>query len=332
MFNLTSQTYLLLIITVLINFLFFLNFRKLNYFFNFYDYPQKKRKIHKIKTSLLGGSIFFICLNIYFLFDYIYFKKFINFSYISLILSFSLIFIIGIIDDKKDLKALIKSICFIFIILLSVIPNENLVIQNLKFSFLENDIVLNNFSFFFTVFCIFLFINAFNMYDGINGQAGLYLIIFFSYFFYRGILNEMSLFLIICGIFFIYLNLKNKLFLGDNGSLLISLLISIVVIKSYNENLIKSCDEIFILMMLPGIDMARLFIERILKKKNPLSADGNHLHHILLKKFRLNNVILINLSLVLIPLICYILGIESIIIISLFLILYLFIFIKLKIN
>ena len=142
----------------------------------------------------------------------------------------------------------------------------------------------------------------------------------------------MSLFLIICGIFFIYLNLKNKLFLGDNGSLLISLLISIVVIKSYNENLIKNCDEIFILMMLPGIDMARLFIERILKKKNPLSADGNHLHHILLKKFRLNNVILINLSLVLIPLICYILGIESIIIISLFLILYLFIFIKLKIN
>ena len=183
MFNLTSQTYLLLIITVLINFLFLLNFRKLNYFFNFYDYPQKKRKIHKIKTSLLGGSIFFICLNIYFLFDYIYFKKFINFSYISLILSFSLIFIIGIIDDKKDLKALIKSICFIFIILLSVIHNENLVIQNLKFSFLENDIVLNNFSFFFTVFCIFLFINAFNMYDGINGQAGLYLIIFFSYFF-----------------------------------------------------------------------------------------------------------------------------------------------------
>ena len=32
-------------------------------------------------------------------------------------------------------------------------------------------------------------------------------------------------------------------------------------------------------MMLPGIDMLRLFLERILKK-NPFKGDRNHLHHL----------------------------------------------------
>ena len=262
-----TQSYILLTIIIALNLFFLMNLDRLNNIFNFYDYPIKKRKIHKIKISLLGGSIFFISLNIYFLFDYFYFKNFINFSYISLFLSFGIIFIIGIIDDKKDIKAFIKSTFFILIILISILPNENLIIRDLKFSFFKNEINLNNYSYFFTILCIYLFINSFNMYDGINGQAGLYIIIIFSYLFYKGILNEMSLLFLICAIFFLYLNLKNKIFLGDNGSLLISFLISLVVIKSYNENIINYCDEIFILMMLPGIDMARLFIERISKTK-----------------------------------------------------------------
>jgi len=325
-----NQLYLLLVTTIAINLIFFLNLDRLNHFFNFYDYPEKKRKIHKSKTSLLGGSIFFVCLNIYFIFDYYYFKKFINFSYISIFLSITLIFIIGVIDDKKDIKAFIKSIFFILIILVFIFPNENLVIQNLRFSFLENEINLGNLSIYFTILCIFLFVNSFNMYDGINGQAGLYIITIFSYFFYKGILNEMSLSLIICTILFLYLNLKNKIFLGDNGSLLVSLLISVVVIKSYNENLIINCDEIFILMMMPGIDMARLFIERGLKKKNPLTADGNHFHHILLKRFKLNYVLLINFTLILVPIIAYLIDISSPKIIISFLIIYLFMYIKLK--
>ena len=325
-----TQSYILLTIIIALNLFFLMNLDRLNNIFNFYDYPIKKRKIHKKKTSLLGGSIFFISLNIYFLFDYFYFKNFINFSYISLFLSFGIIFIIGIIDDKKDIKAFIKSTFFILIILISILPNENLIIRDLKFSFFKNEINLNNYSYFFTILCIYLFINSFNMYDGINGQAGLYIIIIFSYLFYKGILNEMSLLFLICAIFFLYLNLKNKIFLGDNGSLLISFLISLVVIKSYNENIINYCDEIFILMMLPGIDMARLFIERISKKKNPLIADGNHFHHILLKKYKLNYALLINLILILTPILALLIGISSFKIIISFILIYFFMLIKLK--
>ena len=38
-------------------------------------------------------------------------------------------------------------------------------------------------------------------------------------------------------------------------------------------------------MAIPGIDMLRLFIVRLINKKNPFKGDNNHLHHILNKSF-----------------------------------------------
>ena len=71
--------------------------------------------------------------------------------------------------------------------------------------------------------------------------------------------------------------------MGDGGCYILSFIISLFVIGLYNEGNIKS-DQIFLLMLIPGIDMFRLFLVRIYNKKNPFSADKNHLHHILLKK------------------------------------------------
>ena len=45
--------------------------------------------------------------------------------------------------------------------------------------------------------------------------------------------------------------------------------------------------------MLPGLDMLRLFIERIFKKKDPFDGDKNHLHHYLIKKNSLKKTLLI---------------------------------------
>ena len=36
-----------------------------------------------------------------------------------------------------------------------------------------------------------------------------------------------------------------------------------------------SPEEIFLIMSIPGLDMLRLFIYRIINKKNPFSADKN---------------------------------------------------------
>ena len=52
-----------------------------------------------------------------------------------------------------------------------------------------------------------------------------------------------------------------------------------------------------------GIDMVRLVILRLLRKKNPFERDLNHFHHLLLKKISLTNTIIFYLVLSFIPII-----------------------------
>ena len=45
-------------------------------------------------------------------------------------------------------------------------------------------------------------------------------------------------------------------------------------------------------MLIPGIDMLRLFFIRILKGKNPFSSDNQHLHHLYLNKYSKSTTII----------------------------------------
>ena len=89
--------------------------------------------------------------------------------------------------------------------------------------------------------------------------------------------------------------------MGDSGSLLLSTLISFLIIKTYKtENSLYS-EDIFLLMLIPGIDLLRLAILRIVRKKHPFKADNEHLHHYLSSKFSLIKTTIIIQSLIIIP-------------------------------
>ena len=319
-------------IIILINITFFLNLERISNFLKIYDNPDFKRKMHKNKVPQIGGIVFYLNFCIYLIFDKIYFKNFIDLSYLVIFFSTFFIFLTGILDDKFNINAKLKTILFISIFFFSIILEKSLIINNLSFSFYETEIDIKKFSIFFTVLCFFLFINAFNMYDGINGQIGIYIIILFSYLVFKNLYFNFSIAIIITSIFFIFFNLKNKIFLGDNGSLFISFIFSLIIIYTNNKNLNIYSDEIFILMMLPGIDMARLFIVRIFNKKNPMKADNNHFHHILCRKISPQSSLMINSFLILTPIIAYTLGLSSFLIIILFLISYFSLFMYFRKN
>ena len=61
---------------------------------------------------------------------------------------------------------------------------------------------------------------------------------------------------------------------------------------------IKFADEIFLLLILPGVDLLRLTIMRITNGKNAFYGDRNHIHHMLIHKFSLitSNIILLILA------------------------------------
>ena len=52
----------------------------------------------------------------------------------------------------------------------------------------------------------------------------------------------------------------------------------------YNNNIILFADEIVLIMIIPGLDLLRVAVSRIILGKHPFSADNRHLHYLLLKK------------------------------------------------
>ena len=177
----------------MINFLFIFLFVNLFiYFFrnkiikiyNLYDLPDNKRKLHPNKTSIAGGLFFY---KPYFIYFYNFLNKELNdFSFLFLsdlnLLYFFLIivsfFIFGYLDDRFNFNANLKLVILITLVFLILRYDNNLLISYLNLSFSEKIIFLDKFSLIFTIFCFIAFINAFNLFDGINCQIGLYL--FFS--------------------------------------------------------------------------------------------------------------------------------------------------------
>jgi UDP-GlcNAc:undecaprenyl-phosphate/decaprenyl-phosphate GlcNAc-1-phosphate transferase len=81
--------------------------------------------------------------------------------------------------------------------------------------------------------------------------------------------------------------------------------IAMIVISEHNNMKNLSISEIILLMLLPGIDMLRLFVKRILNKKSPFKGDRNHIHHLLLYKLGLTKTNLILILLMTFPLIFF---------------------------
>tara|TARA_Y100000591_G_scaffold302501_1_gene297600 strand:+ start:11 stop:1015 length:1005 start_codon:yes stop_codon:yes gene_type:complete len=268
--------------------------------FNLIDIPNQ-RKLHKKPIPILGGLIAAIFFTEYFLIEKLFDnKESISLSIISLPL---VLFFVGIYDDAKNLNANLKLFILGLSIYLFLILFPEFKINRLNFLSLNNEINILKINTFFTILCLLLFINASNMTDGIDGLFLGIILVYFSYLFLSYNFQEKFIFsIIVMVLFLLFFNYKKIFFMGDSGVFLLSSIFGLLLIKSYKSNFssIKSIEEIFILLMIPGLDMFRLFIERILRKNHPFKPDRNHFHHLLLKKFNDKETLLIYLLIVLI--------------------------------
>jgi len=277
-------------IIILVNLLIFYFYKPIANIYNLYDKPDFERKIHKKKIPLLGGLFLLLNLSLIILLNLIYpkildsfffgnIKNFFSFFFISILFYF-----LGFFDDKFKLSANFKLIAMVIFLSFALFLDKDILLKNLNFAYFNFSLNLANYSYFFTVFCFLLFINAFNMIDGINGQASTYFLFIMLLFLSKAILIYLVLVLAVYALFFLGLNFKDKTFLGDSGSLPLAFIISYLFIKSYNLGYKFSVEEIFLIMSVPGYELLRLAISRILNKKHPFEADNFHLHHLILKK------------------------------------------------
>jgi UDP-GlcNAc:undecaprenyl-phosphate GlcNAc-1-phosphate transferase len=325
--NNINLIYILPIASIILTILFYLFFEKIKLIINIYDQGDlEKRKVHLGNIPPIGGIIFYLIFIIYFFFNIVFnLENELFFSVkeqLLILITASFIFFIGLMDDKYSLSPLKKSFIFIFVILIVLLNNPQLQIYFIRFDEFEKVITLGEFKIFFSLFCIFCFMNAFNMYDGINLQSGFYLFLFFLVFLIKGIDSVFFISLLVPLILFLYLNYKNRIFLGNSGSYFLSYLVSIYLIKSYTIFSKISVEEILILLLVPGLDMLRLFLIRFVNGKNPFLPDNNHLHHLLLKKNNQFMVSLIVIMLTIIPYLIFILFLKSLIVVLLQVLLY----------
>lgn len=148
-----------------------------------------------------------------------------------------------------------------------------------------------------SMFTILTIINALNLIDGINGLAGTIgciCCILLGFYFYK--VARLDLAVISAAmtgslVAFLYYNITPaKIFMGDTGSLLVGLTLSILVIKFIELN--KSPNEIWAIdsvpavaisiLIIPLFDTLRVFAMRIAKGKSPFHPDRTHIHHLLL--------------------------------------------------
>ena len=298
----------LVFFSILVNLIIYLNINWITKVIKIYDLPDEERKFHKNPISNIGGFIIFVNLlliSIYLIFDHtiIVNERFFPNSrqYISFFIMSLPIFLLGVVDDKINLSANTKLTITIIILTVTLWIDPDLQINTINFSFINESIELKRFSLVFTLFSIIIFINAINMMDGIDLLAGTYLLFLIFLIIIRSDIDNLLILISIGMLNFLYLNYKRKLFLGDNGSIFCSYLVGYLFIKSVNYSQSFYADEIFLAMMIPGIDLVRVAILRVFKRKHPFSADRNHFHHLIMKNYSSSTALICILMLIILP-------------------------------
>ena len=266
---------------------------------------EKTGLTDKNKIPVLGG----VYLYIGFILNHIYGYNELDKNWLIIDIYFiSSVFFIALIDDKLDLNPYLRLIFLLVVIIYFVYKNDLFIYSinsmYLGFFYFPNNIFIK---FLFPTFCIIVLLNAFNFTDGINGLASLIGISWFLYLVIKiPLILELYLLFLIFLLSFLTINLLNKSYLGDSGNYIISTIIgSLILILNSKFPFIFFIEEIFLLLLLPGLDLIRLFYLRIKERRSPLVGDLNHLHHLLIKKFSLRKALFIYILMINIPIYSY---------------------------
>jgi UDP-GlcNAc:undecaprenyl-phosphate/decaprenyl-phosphate GlcNAc-1-phosphate transferase len=258
-----------------------------------YDVPDE-RKTHTYPVSSLGGVgiISGLAISLLLVADF----KLSDSEFQYYLAAFFIVFIIGVIDDIFVLKAWKKVLGQLLVASL-LTAKAHLLITNLQG--LGGFFQLNEFSsYVLSFFTILLVINSFNLLDGVDGLAGslgtISSLAFGLFFYINNDIPFAILGFVMAGSLLAFLMFNfppAKIFMGDSGSMLTGLVNAILLIKfiqtgSTVQNYPVLCPIAvgFGILLIPMLDVLRVFIIRLTKGVSPFAPDRNHLHHLLLKK------------------------------------------------
>jgi len=271
--------FIIFLISLFTAYIFTIFAKNIAFSINAVDNPSEI-KIHIKPTPRLGGlaiymafliSIFWI-YHFYRRLDFVFFKN----KMIGVFFGGTIVFIVGLLDDVKTIKAFIK-------LIIQGIASLILFFYGVRINLFPNLCL----SFIFTFVYVVGSYSAMDMIDGLDGLAAgltaICSIFFLVVFLQQG--NEFGIFvsLILIGSSLGFLRhnfFPANIFMGDGGSMLLGFLLAtlMIIFTTQPYNLIRFIIPILILGV-PILDNFLTFLYRFNESKSFLAGDLNHFYN-----------------------------------------------------
>ena len=255
------------------------------------------RKINYKPIPLGGGLFILISLLMGVILKIAFFNTLTDNSYIILV-GVCVMFVTGTIDDAYDIRPINKFSIQTALIVLTILT-LNLTLNNLHGLF-GIYAIPPYLSWPLTVMYFLVFLNMFNLSDGIDGLALTLTLVGFIFLSGSLVISNNDSFLLIIytllgALVVLLINnfKKDKMYLGDSGSLSLGFLSGAFVLKALTSTSYTLPDINYInfapiyamcIFWYPLFDTIRIFTLRLYNKKSPFSPDRGHLHHLLVDR------------------------------------------------
>ncbi|MDI6781899.1 MAG: MraY family glycosyltransferase [bacterium] len=248
---------------------------------NIMDIPNH-RKVHADPTPCSGGIAiylaFFLSLIVMLLFTNIC-EPIKNIG--SLFICSTILLGLGIYDDKWILKPVVKLMWQIVVVFIAISLGLRIDTHG-SFQLGLLTIPIN-------LLWFLVFINAVNLIDGIDGLAcGIIYIISLAMFGIALFFNDLPLSILtgcLSGVTlaFLYFNFhQKKIFLGDNGSMLLGFLIASIPVLNVSVQKDITINMLYMTIVGAGVpiyDISTTIVRRLKAKQSIFKADNKHIHH-----------------------------------------------------
>lgn len=240
------------------------------------------RKTHKGNIPRLGGIGIFAAMLISAILIYVLTK---SSTSVPFYIALSIIFISGIVDDLKPVRALIKLLAQVAAALTLIIGGYTL--SHVFIPFTNITVNLGYLKYPLTFLWVIGVTNAINLLDGMDGQAGgVSTIASISMGIIALLLGQTGIaitcFILAGSLFgFLYYNLPPaKIFMGDSGSLTVGFFLSAIPLLFQTPEIKGKMILVAIaVLLIPIFDVFAAIIRRSRKRISFFVPDRGHIHH-----------------------------------------------------